>query len=151
MCSSDLGQMRLLEESTVTKSGDHTSTTTTTTTNTSNKSTEEEEVYYHNLFPLRQLFIPAVEYPLWDENWDERQVLHPPLTTTSSSNVNQDEYDQYKKHVRQLRKNGVTRHIIFIRHGQYDETHKVCYVHIMFSFTLLTVSFCFHRSDLNLV
>ena len=28
--------------------------------------------------------------------------------------------------MREIRKHGVTRHIICIRHGQYDETHKVC-------------------------
>jgi len=27
--------------------------------------------------------------------------------------------------MREIRKHGVTRHIICIRHGQYDETHKV--------------------------
>ena len=28
--------------------------------------------------------------------------------------------------MRQIRKEGVTRHILLIRHGQYEETHKVC-------------------------
>ena len=31
---------------------------------------------------------------------------------------------QSRQRERYIRKNGVTRHIILIRHGQYDETHK---------------------------
>jgi hypothetical protein len=68
---------------------------------------------YHGLFPLRQLFIPNVEYPLWDNNWDDRQ---PEFT----GNVDDD-----RRVHRQIRKNGVTRHVILVRHGQYDETYKV--------------------------
>ena len=92
------------------------------------KEQKEEEVYYHNLFPLRQLFVPALEYPLWDENWDERQS-HPPNTSTDGNDdmgQQQQQQQQHKNYIRQLRKNGVTRHIILVRHGQYDETHKVC-------------------------
>jgi hypothetical protein len=68
---------------------------------------------FHGLFPMRQLWIPKLSYPLWDKNWDGR---HP--TTTG---------DEEKDHrmQRHLRKHGVTRHIILVRHGQYDETHKV--------------------------
>jgi hypothetical protein len=25
--------------------------------------------WFHNLFPLRQLFVPRVPYPLWDDDW----------------------------------------------------------------------------------
>lgn len=66
---------------------------------------------FHNLFPKRQLWKPKVEYPLWDKNWDLR---HPEPTG--------DEEEQRQK-MRKLRKEGVTRHIILVRHGQYDETH----------------------------
>jgi hypothetical protein len=68
---------------------------------------------FYGLFPMRQLWIPKLSYPLWDKNWDGR---HP--TTTG---------DEEKDHrmQRHLRKHGVTRHIILVRHGQYDETHKV--------------------------
>jgi hypothetical protein len=74
----------------------------------------ELEGNFHGLFPMRQLWIPKLSYPLWDKNWDGR---HP--TTTG---------DEEKDHriQRHLRKHGVTRHIILVRHGQYDETHKVC-------------------------
>jgi hypothetical protein len=68
---------------------------------------------YHGLFPMRQLWVPALEYPLYNTNWDGLQ----PASTG----------DPEKDHraMRHLRKTGVTRHIILVRHGQYDETHKV--------------------------
>jgi hypothetical protein len=68
---------------------------------------------YKNLFALRQLSKPNVEYPLWDENWDGK----------ISKSVGNTVEDVQKK--RFIRKNGVTRHIILLRHGQYDENHKV--------------------------
>ena len=93
--------------------------TTINSTKIDNSVVDENELYYHNLFPLRQLFVPAVEYPLWDENWDERQP---------SSNTPTTSAEEQKTQIRQLRKNGVTRHIILVRHGQYDETHKVSFI-----------------------
>ena len=67
---------------------------------------------FHGLFPKRQLWQPKVEYPLWDSNWDG---LRPTLT----GNEKED-----RDRMRRLRKEGVTRHIILVRHGQYDESHK---------------------------
>jgi serine/threonine-protein phosphatase PGAM5 len=67
---------------------------------------------FHGLFPKRQLWQPKVEYPLWDVNWDG---LHPPTT-------GDDDVD--RRRMRKIRKEGVTRHIILIRHGQYDEGPK---------------------------
>ena len=78
-----------------------------------NEEEKEEEPLFHNLFPLRQLWRPKLEYPLWDENWDGRKIA-----TTGD-----DKKDREMK--RYVRKNGITRHIILIRHGQYDETSKV--------------------------
>lgn len=60
------------------------------------------------VFPLRQLWVPLRPYPWWDVNWDGRH------------NNDADRDAQ-----RRLRKTGVTRHILLVRHGQYDETHKV--------------------------
>ena len=68
-----------------------------------------EEGDYHGLFPKRQLWKPQVEYPLWDANWDGRMAK-----TTGD-----EDRDRLLK--RQLRKEGVTRHIILVRHGQYTE------------------------------
>lgn len=67
---------------------------------------------FHGLFPLRQLWKPAKPYPLWDDDWDDRQ---PPSTGNEEVDRERD---------RAIRHHGVTRHIILIRHGQYDETHR---------------------------
>ena len=67
---------------------------------------------FHDLFPQRQLFIPALPYPLWNTNWDGLQP----------ESTGDDEED--RRMMRRLRKKGVTRHIILVRHGQYDETFK---------------------------
>ncbi len=66
------------------------------------------------MFPKRQLWQPkpGLPYLLWDNNWDGR---------LSQSSGDKDE-DQ--RRMRRLRKEGVTRHIILIRHGQYDEAPK---------------------------
>jgi len=70
---------------------------------------------FYGLFPKRQLWKPTLEYPLWDTNWDG-------LANTMPSTGNKDE-DRRQK--RKLRKEGVTRHIILIRHGQYTENEKL--------------------------
>ena len=72
-----------------------------------------EEGEFYGLFPKCQLWQPRVEYPLWDDNWDGRQ---PPST---------GDKEKDRERMRQMRMTGVTRHIILIRHGQYDETYKV--------------------------
>ena len=81
---------------------------------------EEDDGLFHGLFPRRQLWRPHLEYPLWHADWDGRQPLP----------VESDDKDESARLTaqrdRQIRKNGVTKHIILIRHGQYDETHKVC-------------------------
>ncbi|KAG7362068.1 histidine phosphatase superfamily protein [Nitzschia inconspicua] len=67
---------------------------------------------FHGLFPKRQLWQPKVEYPLWDPNWDGR-------SPSSTGDVEED-----RRKLRKIRKEGVTRHIILVRHGQYDERLK---------------------------
>eukprot|EP00592_Proboscia_alata_P006219 CAMPEP_0194356400 /NCGR_PEP_ID=MMETSP0174-20130528/4061_1 /TAXON_ID=216777 /ORGANISM="Proboscia alata, Strain PI-D3" /LENGTH=343 /DNA_ID=CAMNT_0039125977 /DNA_START=351 /DNA_END=1382 /DNA_ORIENTATION=- len=79
--------------------------------NKSEKTTDTEEWYY-NLFPKRQLYEPRVPYPLWDNDWDHRKPI-------STGDANLD-----REHQRDVRKRGVTKHLILIRHGQYDETDK---------------------------
>ena len=68
---------------------------------------------FHGLFPQRQLWVPKQPYPLWDTNWDGKE---PPSTGDA---------EQDRQRARHIRKQGVTRHIILIRHGQYDESFKV--------------------------
>jgi serine/threonine-protein phosphatase PGAM5 len=72
----------------------------------------DEKGDFHNLFPKRQLWQPKVEYPLWDPNWDAR-------VAPSTGSPEEDQ-----KRMRHIRKTGVTRHIILVRHGQYHETEK---------------------------
>lgn len=58
----------------------------------------------------RQLYHPNVPYPAWDYNWDGRMkanTTYQALSTEKTANVK-----------------GITRHIILIRHGQYNETHR---------------------------
>jgi hypothetical protein len=74
---------------------------------------DDEPGEYHGLFPKRQLWQPKVPYPLWDRNWDGRD-----LASTGDKEADRDQ-------ARFVRKHGVTRHIILVRHGQYDEDEKV--------------------------
>lgn len=71
-----------------------------------------EEGDFYGLFPKRQLWQPKVEYPLWDDNWDGREPL-----STGDKAVD-------RERMRRVRKTGVTRHVILVRHGQYDETYR---------------------------
>mmetsp|Transcript_37351 Transcript_37351/g.68617 ORF Transcript_37351/g.68617 Transcript_37351/m.68617 type:complete len:479 (+) Transcript_37351:28-1464(+) len=85
---------------------------------------EEEDGLYHGLFPRRQLWRPKHEYPLWDHSWDGRRP--PPIAPVESEegeNENSKQMTEAQRD-RYIRKNGVTKHVILIRHGQYDETHK---------------------------
>jgi hypothetical protein len=74
---------------------------------------DDEPGEYHGLFPKRQLWQPKVPYPMWDRNWDGRD-----LASTGDKESDRDQ-------ARFVRKHGVTRHIILVRHGQYDEDEKV--------------------------
>ena len=93
--------------------GDNSASTDSSTPSTLPGLQTDATGQFHGLFPNRQLWVPKLPYPLWDKNWDN---LHP----QSTGNVEED-----RKHLRKLRKEGVTRHILLIRHGQYDETHNV--------------------------
>lgn len=72
----------------------------------------EQEILFHGLFPLRQLWKPKLEYPLFDSDWDSRK------------SASTGDKDKDRENTRYVRKHGVTRHIILIRHGQYDEQHR---------------------------
>jgi hypothetical protein len=65
--------------------------------------------WFHNLFPLRQLFVPRVPYPVWDHDWDGNEKLRRRLQVFMSKGENPTL---------------VTRHILLIRHGQYIEKYK---------------------------
>jgi hypothetical protein len=81
------------------------------------------ESFYYGLFPKRQLFRPKLEYPLWDSNWDGKE----PVVVSSSidgGTTTNTELDRPQMTTRMIRKNGITRHIILVRHGQYNETSR---------------------------
>ncbi|KAL9188276.1 hypothetical protein ACHAXT_006654 [Thalassiosira profunda] len=84
---------------------------------------EEDDGLYHGLFPRRQLWRPRLEYPLWDNDWDGRR---PPPTPPVEEGEEKEGAKQMTEAQRDryIRKNGVTRHVIMIRHGQYDESSK---------------------------
>jgi len=84
---------------------------------------KEEDGLYHGLFPRRQLWRPRVEYPLWDNDWDQRR---PPPIEKVESEEGEDGNKQMTEAQREryIRKKGITRHIILIRHGQYQENFK---------------------------
>ncbi len=67
----------------------------------------QQDGYAFNGFTPR---IPVIPYPGWDSNWDLRG---PPEQTAPK------------------RRPGPSRHIILIRHGQYDETHKEDHLRIL--------------------
>lgn len=73
---------------------------------------KDAEGTYHGMFPLRQKWQPRYEYPLWDNDWDGR-------TFPSTGDEDRDH-----RTMRQIRKSGVTRHIILVRHGQYYDSEK---------------------------
>lgn len=82
---------------------------------------EEQEGLYHGLFPRRQLWRPHLEYPLWDNDWDDRRPPPIPKAEEAEGDDNPKQMTEARRD-RHIRKEGVTRHIILIRHGQYDET-----------------------------
>ena len=76
-----------------------------------NASTDDTGPKFFNLFPLRQLFIPRLPYPLWDINWDtcERKRSHPQVNIEFSHHNTPGGSSQRL----------VTRHIFLVKNGQY--------------------------------
>jgi serine/threonine-protein phosphatase PGAM5 len=61
----------------------------------------------------RQIRIPTIQYPAWDYNWDGNMT---PVSSPESVSTPEG--------LRESKAAGKTRHIILVRHGQYDETFK---------------------------
>lgn len=76
------------------------------------KQSEKDESSFLGQCPQRQLFIPKLPYPAWDYDWDGRMTESTSLKSLST-----------KKGLLKS-KQGKTRHILLIRHGQYDESSK---------------------------
>lgn len=103
--------------------------------------TFEDTPTFFGMFPLRQAFVPRLPYPLWDTNWETNSLLRqqtleacnhaeslkystiiqpssPTRMQTSSAEVILKPLSNQKLSPRRI----ITRHVILIRHGQYDET-----------------------------
>jgi len=89
-----------------TKSDDRDGTTT--------EKEEDEKLFYGQCLE-RQLYKPKVPYPAWDYDWDSR------MTPETTMEVLRTKDGLHKS--RRLA-GGTTRHILLVRHGQYDETYK---------------------------
>lgn len=72
--------------------------------------TKDNEKLFENQCLERQMYKPRLPYPAWDYDWDGRETEE-----TSLEGVRKG---------RHKRVQGKTRHLILVRHGQYDETHK---------------------------
>mmetsp|Transcript_17898 Transcript_17898/g.33775 ORF Transcript_17898/g.33775 Transcript_17898/m.33775 type:complete len:377 (+) Transcript_17898:153-1283(+) len=62
--------------------------------------------YFHKLFPMRQLWKPAVEYPMWQDNWDGKQQ------------------QQQQQQQQEQSSAAMMRHYILIPHGEDDNPDK---------------------------
>lgn len=74
---------------------------------------EEDEPTFVGQCLERQLFKPSLPYPAWDYNWDgnmTQETTHEAVSTPEG--------------LLKSRERGKARHIILIRHGQYDETFQ---------------------------
>ena len=82
-------------------------------------------------FPPSQLFVPVVPYPEWHANWDFREPGTKPEKKNRKEKKKKkkdtklgggDETAKIKKKKKKTPVHGPQRHIILVRHGQYDET-----------------------------
>jgi len=63
-----------------------------------NSKMDDDDERFYEYCPKSQMYQPKRPYPCWDNDWDLKE--------------------------KNAKDNGVTRHIILIRHGQYDETYE---------------------------
>jgi serine/threonine-protein phosphatase PGAM5 len=68
----------------------------------------------------RQMHVPNVPYPLWDYNWDGKMTSDTSLEAFRNGQANSSNSNSKKK------KKGAkkSRHILLVRHGQYDERRE---------------------------
>jgi hypothetical protein len=72
---------------------------------------DKDAEMFENQCLKRQLHQPKVPYPAWDYNWDDKAI------------PGKTDFEGHKTgEARKVK--GKTRHIILVRHGQYDETFE---------------------------
>lgn len=74
---------------------------------------KDNQTLFYGQCLQRQVYQPKVPYPAWDFNWDGRM-----LDNFSTLEVLSTAEGLTKSH-----STGTTRHILLIRHGQYEEKH----------------------------
>lgn len=79
-------------------------------TNAQSGADTKDEELFENQCLKRQMYIPKVPYPAWDYNWDGNET---PETSLEAA-----------KQGRGQAVKGKTRHVILVRHGQYDESSE---------------------------
>ncbi len=90
----------------------------------SKKETNKDELF-HGQVLKRQMHTPAVPYPLWDYNWDGKMTSDTSLEAFRSGRANASSTKQKKSdgsyQGSSKNRKGKTRHLLLVRHGQYDE------------------------------
>ena len=85
----------------------------------------ESDKLFHGQCLKRQMHTPAIPYPLWDYNWDGKMTSQTSLEAFRSGLANSSSTKQKGRNgkYRGSKSNdkGKTRHILLVRHGQYDE------------------------------
>lgn len=66
----------------------------------------------------RQMYKPAVPYPAWHYDWDGKVTVDTTLEAFRNGNNPKKGFSNENEQ----RRSGKTRHIILVRHGQYDES-----------------------------
>lgn len=82
-------------------------------TNYSKFDEDDDESTFYGQCLLRQLYRPKLPYPAWDYDWDHRETAATSQQAMSSG-----------KGFVESKRLGKTRHLILVRHGQYDERYK---------------------------
>lgn len=74
---------------------------------------DDDKTTFYGQCLLRQLYRPRLPYPAWDYDWDHRETSATSQQAMSSG-----------KGFTESKRLAKTRHIILVRHGQYDERYK---------------------------
>ena len=72
----------------------------------------------------RQMHVPNVPYPLWDYNWDGKMTSDTSLEAFRNGQANSSNRNNNKKKNEKKKRTKKSRHILLVRHGQYDERRE---------------------------
>ena len=93
-----------------------------------NKQGNNDELF-HGQCPKRQMHVPTVPYPCWDYNWDGKMTDDTSLEAFRTGRANSSSTAQKRNDGTYKGSNNnnkmKTRHILLVRHGQYDGELKM--------------------------